>query len=115
MWVYRRILKIPWMAKISNEEVLRRVNRDRELFNIIKKRKTAYLGHIMRNSKYQLLQLIIEGKIEGKRGRGRKTMDGSSQRSGTPAHRVGQRGDAECSGVHPLVDRQAKKKGGAVI
>ena len=74
MWLYRRILKIPWTAKVTNEEVLKRVNQQRQLFDTIKERKTAYLGHIMRNEKYQLLQLIIEGKIEGKRGLGRKKM-----------------------------------------
>lgn len=74
MWVYRRILKIPWTAKIRNEEVLRRINKDRQLFDTIKKRKTAYFGHIMRNEKYNFLQLIIEGKIEGRRGIGRKKM-----------------------------------------
>ena len=74
MWLYRRILKIPWTARETNEEVLRRVNKERELFDIIKKRKTAYLGHIMRNKKYKFLQLMIEGKIEGKRGMGRKKM-----------------------------------------
>ena len=72
MRIYRRILRIPWTARITNEEVLRRIVGERKLFKIIKKKKTAYLGHIMRNTKYQLLQLIIEGKIEGRRGIGRK-------------------------------------------
>lgn len=74
MWIYRRLLRIPWTAKITNEEVLKRVDEDRELLRTIKRRKTAYLGHVMRNKKYQLLQLIIEGKIEGRRGMGRKKM-----------------------------------------
>lgn len=74
MWVYRRILKIPWTARITNDEVLRRLNRNRGILTIIKRRKTAYLGHIMRNAKYGLLQLIIEGKVEGRRGVGRKKM-----------------------------------------
>lgn len=74
MWLYRRILKVPWTARMTNEEVLRRVNKQRELFEVIKKRKTAYLGHIIRNTKYQFLHLLIEGKIEGRRGIGRKKM-----------------------------------------
>jgi len=64
MWLYRRILKIPWTARLTNEE----------MFESIEKRKTAYLGHIMRNTKYQFLHLLIEGKIEGRRGIGRKKM-----------------------------------------
>lgn len=74
MWLYRRVLKVPWTARLTNEEILRRVDRQRELFETIKKRKTAYLGHIMRNNKYQFLHLLIEGKIEGRRGIGRKKM-----------------------------------------
>lgn len=74
MWLYRRILKIPWTARMTNAEILRRVNNQRQLFEVIKRRKTAYLGHIMRNEKYQFLQLVIEGKIEGRRGIGRKKM-----------------------------------------
>ena len=74
MWTFRRILKIPWTSHTSNEEVLRRVNRERELYHIIKVRKTAYLGRVLRNDKYRYAQLIIKGKIEGKRGMGRKKL-----------------------------------------
>ena len=38
----------------------------------MKKRKISYFGHIYRNDKYNILQLILEGKIDGKRGRGRR-------------------------------------------
>jgi len=41
---------------------------------MIKKRKTAYLGHIMCNTKYELLQRIIQEKIEGRRGVRRKKL-----------------------------------------
>lgn len=71
-WVFRRLLKVPWTARMTNAEVLRRMDRDRELLTIVKRRKVAYLGHIFRNTKYLFLKLIMEGKIEGKRGIGRK-------------------------------------------
>ena len=74
MWLYRRVLKIPWTAKKTNEEVLARVKRNRELLTTVKRRKTAYFGHVMRSDKYKFLQLLIEGKVEGKRGIGRKKM-----------------------------------------
>lgn len=73
-WIYRRMLKIPWTAHITNTEVYNRIGRERELLNIIKIRKTSYLGHILRNEKYHVLQLIVKGKIEGKRGLGRKKL-----------------------------------------
>lgn len=72
MWVLRRMLKIPWTEHATNEEVLNRMGIERELLQTVKRRKAAYLGHIFRNSKYQFLQLIMEGKIEGRRGIGRK-------------------------------------------
>ena len=71
MWTYRRVLKIPWTARISNEEVLRRLGKERELLGTIKMRKTTYLGHLLRNDKYYIPQLIIKGKLQGKRGIGR--------------------------------------------
>ena len=72
MWMYRRILRISWAEKVTNVEVLRRMQKEKELVFTIKKRKLQYLGHVMRGDKYQLLQLIIQGKIIGKRSIGRR-------------------------------------------
>lgn len=72
MWTYRRILKIPWIAKVTNTEVLRRMGKDTEILNAIKRRKLEYFGHVMRNDKYHLLHLVIQGKIDGNRGPGRR-------------------------------------------
>jgi len=41
MWVYRRVLRIPWTARRTNDEFLRIINKDRELLDTIKRRKTA--------------------------------------------------------------------------
>lgn len=73
MWLYRRMLKIVWMDKISNKEVIRRIV-DRggwrlELMKDIKKRKMQYCGHIIRAEGLQ--SNILLGRLEGKRGRGR--------------------------------------------
>ena len=72
MWTYRRMLKISWMERITNNEVMTRLNKDVEIMLTIKRRKLEYLGHIMRSEKYQLLQVIMEGKIIGSRSRGRR-------------------------------------------
>ncbi|CAH2233818.1 jg22499 [Pararge aegeria aegeria] len=58
--------------KVFNEEVLRRVNQRRELLHTIKIRKVAYLGHLLSHEKYELLQLIMIGKVAGGRGVGRR-------------------------------------------
>lgn len=74
MWIYRRILKISWTHRVSNVEVLRRMNKEKEITLNIKQRKLQYFGHIMRGQKYQLLQVIMQGKIQGKRSVGRRRM-----------------------------------------
>ena len=72
MWLMRRMLRISWTEHITNETVLRRMNVDREILGIVKRRKTSYLGHIYRGSRYEFLRLIMEGKVEGRRGPGRR-------------------------------------------
>ncbi|CAG9830641.1 unnamed protein product [Diabrotica balteata] len=46
--VHRRMLKITWTARKTNEEVLRRFNKDREPLKTVKHRRMSYLGHILR-------------------------------------------------------------------
>lgn len=73
MWLYRRILKIPWTEHVTNKDVLERIGKEKELLLTIKSRKLEYLGHIMRNDqRYGLLQLILQGRVKGKRGPGRR-------------------------------------------
>ena len=69
MWVYRRVLKISWTEKINNEEVLRRMGTGREIVRQFKTRKLQYLGHLIRHNTSQIQ--LIEGKIGGRRSRGR--------------------------------------------
>lgn len=73
MWLYRRMLKIPWTAHTTNKEVLERIKKKQEIVYTIKCRKLEYLGHVMRNQeRYSLLQTIMQGKVKGKRGPGRR-------------------------------------------
>ena len=67
MWVYRRLLKISWTEKTTNEEVLRRMETYIELVRQFKTRKLQYLGHLIIHNSSQLQ--LIEGKIEGRRSR----------------------------------------------
>ena len=72
MWLYRRMLRISWTEKVSNAEVLIRMRKGVEVLYDIKRRKLEYFGHVIRNKKYRLLQLVMEGKIEGRRRPGRR-------------------------------------------
>ena len=74
MWTYRRMMKISWTSHTSNDEVLQMVGEERNLFKTVKKRKMEYFGHIMRGPKYNLLRLILNGKMEGKKWLGRKKL-----------------------------------------
>uniref|UniRef100_A0A2S2QJK3 Uncharacterized protein n=1 Tax=Sipha flava TaxID=143950 RepID=A0A2S2QJK3_9HEMI len=74
MWLYRRMLKISWTDRISNQRVLEKMGKQKELLNTIKTRKLEYIEHIMSklNQRYNVLQLILQEKIEGKRSVGRR-------------------------------------------
>lgn len=73
MWVYRRMLRISWMDRVTNVEVMSRMKKAKEIIIEVKTRKLAYFGHIMRHpERYHLLHVIVQGKISGKRGPGRR-------------------------------------------
>jgi len=65
MWTYRRMLRIPWTERVTNLEVLRITEK-------VQKRKVQYLGHVMRGQRYEILQLIIQGKMVGRRSVGKR-------------------------------------------
>jgi hypothetical protein len=69
MWCYRRMLKIPWVDRVSNKEVLKRAQEKRVLWNNIVQRRDRLIGHLLRHE--GLLKTVIEGTVEGKRCRGR--------------------------------------------
>jgi len=78
MWCRRRMYKISWTDHVRNEEVLLRVNEERNILQEIRKWKTNWIGHILRRN--CLLKQVIEGKIKGdmevarRRGRRRKKL-----------------------------------------
>ena len=69
MLFHRRMIRISWKDHVSNEEVLRRANTERSLIKNILQRQLSFLGHIMR--KENIEHLVVTGKIEGKKSRGR--------------------------------------------
>lgn len=60
------------IKKISNNKVLEMANTERSILETVKKRKIGYFGHVLRARKYELLKLIIQGKIKNHRGPGRR-------------------------------------------
>src|SRR5258708_24765701 len=72
MWIWRRMERVSWMDKKTNEEILHAVGEERSLVRTIVNRKKSWIGHILRGG--GLLKDVIEGRMEGKRVRGRKRM-----------------------------------------
>ena len=74
MWCWRMMEKFSWTDHVRNEEVLLRVNEQRNTLHEIRKRKANWIGHILRRN--WLLKQVIEGKIKGQmevtRRRGRR-------------------------------------------
>ena len=70
MWFYRRMLRISWKERRTNESILEETNQERSLINTIRKRQLKFLGHICRHKGLEFLSLT--GKIEGTRSRGRQ-------------------------------------------
>ncbi|XP_047482497.1 uncharacterized protein LOC125034639 [Penaeus chinensis] len=65
MWFWRRLEKISWTEKVTNEEVLLRIGEKRTLISIIYNRQKKWIGHVMRHQ--GLLRDVIEGRLHGKR------------------------------------------------
>jgi len=70
--LYYRMEKINWRDKITNEDVLKRVDEERSLLNKIWQWKHRRIGHVLRHDRF--LQGIFEGRMLGKRNRGRRRM-----------------------------------------
>ena len=70
MWCCRRVLRISWTEKITNEEVLEKINCEKRLINILDSRKLTFIGHQLRKG-YTLEKILLLGSVYGKRLRGR--------------------------------------------
>src|SRR6218665_3210515 len=72
MWVWRKMERISWRDLKTNEEVLQMVQEERSLMDVIWRRKKNWIGYILRGE--SLLREVIEGRMIGKRPRGRKRL-----------------------------------------
>ena len=71
LWGWRRLLRVPWTAKRSNQSVLKEINPEYSLEKPMLKLKLQYFGHLMQRTD-SLEKTLMLGKIEGKRRRGRQ-------------------------------------------
>ena len=73
LWCWRRLLRVSWVARRSNQLVLKEISPEYSLEGLILKLKRQYFGHLMRRTD-SLEKTLILGKIEGRRRRGRQRM-----------------------------------------
>ena len=71
MWCWRRLLRVPWTAKRSNQSILKEISPDYSLEGLMLKLKLHYLGHLMQRTD-SFEKTLMLGKIEGRRRRGRQ-------------------------------------------
>ena len=72
-WCWRRLLRIPWSARRSNQFILKEINPGCSLVGLMLKLKLQYFGHLIRRADSPEKTLML-GMIEGRRRRGRQRM-----------------------------------------
>ena len=69
LWCWRRLLRVPWTARRSNQSILKEISPEYSLEGLMLKLKLQYFGHLMRRTD-SLEKTMMLGKIEGRRRRG---------------------------------------------
>ena len=73
LWCWRRLLRVSWTARISNQSILKEISSECSLEGLMLKLKLQYLGHLMRRAD-SFEKTLMLGEIEGRRRRGQQRM-----------------------------------------
>ena len=73
LWCWRRLLRVLWTARISNQSILKEISPEYSLEELMLKLKLQYFGHLMQRTDSSKKTLMV-GKIEGGRRRGQQRM-----------------------------------------
>ena len=73
LWCWRRLLRVPWTARRSNQDLQKEISSECSLEGLMLKLKLQYFGHLMRRAN-SLEKTLMLGKIEGRRRRGWERM-----------------------------------------
>ena len=73
LWCWRRLLRVPWTARRSNQSILKEISPDYSLEGLMLKLKLQYFGHLMRRAD-SFEKTLMLGKIEGRRRKGQQRM-----------------------------------------
>ena len=73
LWCWRRLLRVPWTARRSNQSILEEISPGCSLEGLMLKLKLQFFGHLMRRAD-SFEKTLMLGKFEGRRRRGRRRM-----------------------------------------
>ena len=73
LWCWRRLLRVPWIAKRSNQSTLKEINPEYSLEGLMLKLKLQYFGYLVRRAN-SLEKILMVGKIKGRWKRGQQRM-----------------------------------------
>ena len=73
LWCWRRLLRVPWTVRKSNQSILKEINPENSLEGLMLNLKLQYFGHLMQRAD-SFEKTLMLGKIEGRRRRGQQRM-----------------------------------------
>ena len=74
LWHWRRLLRVPWTARRSNQSILKEISPEYSLEGLMLKLKPQYFGHLIRRRADSFEKTLMLGKIEDRRRRGQQRM-----------------------------------------